>query len=214
MQTGVILLAAGRSRRMQRPKLLLPWADTSIIGHQIWTWTALGARQVAVVCADGDDVMRAELDRLKFSATDRIVNNKPDLGMFSSICCAARWAGWELGLTHWVVTLGDQPHIHAETLRRLLHLAGENADKICQPRAHGHLRHPVIFPAKIFFELQTTRAATLRDFLKSRAADVVGCDVDDPGLDSDIDTPADYERITSSSRPAPSASSAAGCSPR
>src|SRR5208282_5690411 len=40
---GVVLLAAGGSRRMERPKLLLPWGGTSIAGHQIRVWDGLGA---------------------------------------------------------------------------------------------------------------------------------------------------------------------------
>jgi len=30
---GVVILAAGRSARMGRPKLLLPWGGTSVLGH-------------------------------------------------------------------------------------------------------------------------------------------------------------------------------------
>ena len=40
---GVIILGAGASSRMGRPKLLLPWGDTSVIGHLIRQWQALGA---------------------------------------------------------------------------------------------------------------------------------------------------------------------------
>ena len=48
---GVVILAAGRSARMGRPKLLLPWGGTSVLGHLIRQWEALGAKQIAVVCA-------------------------------------------------------------------------------------------------------------------------------------------------------------------
>ena len=40
---GVVILAAGRSARMGRPKLLLPWGETSVLGHLIKQWQALGA---------------------------------------------------------------------------------------------------------------------------------------------------------------------------
>ncbi|HRY59690.1 MAG: NTP transferase domain-containing protein [Verrucomicrobia bacterium] len=40
---GVVLLAAGRSARMGKPKLLLPWGDTSVLGHLIRQWQSLGA---------------------------------------------------------------------------------------------------------------------------------------------------------------------------
>jgi molybdenum cofactor cytidylyltransferase len=46
---GVILLAAGRSRRMGRAKLLLPWGEASVLGHLVSQWRSLGATQLAVV---------------------------------------------------------------------------------------------------------------------------------------------------------------------
>src|SRR5271169_6647644 len=88
---GVVILGAGASSRMGRPKLLLPWKDTTIVGHLIRQWRGLGARQIAVVHRPGDAPLAAELDRLDFPAKDRIVNPQPERGMFSSIVCAAEW---------------------------------------------------------------------------------------------------------------------------
>ena len=70
--------------------MLLPWEGTSVIGHLVCRWRALGAAQVAVVCAADDAAMRADLDRLEFPAADRIFNPDPSRRMFSSILCAAR----------------------------------------------------------------------------------------------------------------------------
>src|SRR5436309_4018491 len=114
---GVVILAAGRSTRMGRPKMLLPWGDTSVIGHLISEWRALEVGQVAVVRAADDAVLQLELDRLGFSLADCILNPTPERGMFSSVQCAARWSGWKAGLTHWAIVLGDQPQISRETLR-------------------------------------------------------------------------------------------------
>ncbi|HOW79579.1 MAG TPA: NTP transferase domain-containing protein, partial [Verrucomicrobiota bacterium] len=71
---GVVLLAAGRSARMGKPKLLLPWGGTSVLGHLIRQWQSLGAAQLSVVCAAGDSALAAELDRLGFPAENRILN--------------------------------------------------------------------------------------------------------------------------------------------
>src|SRR6266576_2739159 len=71
---AAVLLAAGRSSRMGRPKLLLPWGATSVLGHLLDQWQALKSEQIAVVCAADDLLVQAELDRLGFSATDRILN--------------------------------------------------------------------------------------------------------------------------------------------
>jgi molybdenum cofactor cytidylyltransferase len=191
---GVVLLAAGSSFRMQRPKLLLAWGGTSIAGHQIRIWNEFGVGQIAVVCAEGDRAMQSELDRIHCPPENRILNPAAHNGMFSSIRCAARWSGWKAGLTHWAITLGDQPHLRRETLQSLLMFAATHPDKICQPRLKDHFRHPVLMPKTVFVELGTTKATMLKEFLETMPGNVLGCEVDDPGLDQDIDTPADYEK--------------------
>lgn len=196
------MLAAGRSGRMGKPKLLLPWAKTSILGHQIHIWQLLRARQIAVVCAKSDDALQAELNRLSFPATNQILNSQPELGMFSSIRRAAQWQGWKAALTHWVITLGDQPHLRLESLQMLLRFSAAQPDKVCQPRRLGRLRHPVVLPRRFFLQLGETCDGTLKDFLKGIPEDVSGVEIDDAGLDFDIDTPADCERALSDfSRP-------------
>src|SRR6185369_7472750 len=96
---GVVILAAGASSRMGRPKLLLPWGGTSVIGHLLAQWRGLGAEQVSVVCAQANVALDQELNRLQFRPEDRIVNPIPECGMFSSIQCAASWKGWKPTLT-------------------------------------------------------------------------------------------------------------------
>jgi len=140
---GVIILGAGDSVRMGRPKLLLPWGGTSIIGHLISQWQALQAEQIAVVQRPGDQPLNAELDRLNFPAGNRIENPDSKRGMFSSIQCAANWDGWKNNLNFWAVILGDQPHIQSDTLRALLAFQCEHPDAICQPAHGGRARHPL-----------------------------------------------------------------------
>jgi molybdenum cofactor cytidylyltransferase len=189
---GVVMLAAGRSARMGRPKLLLPWGSTSVLGHLLGQWAALGAHHLVVVCAAGDQGIQSELDRLEVAPDQRVINPAPERGMFSSLQCAARWSGWRSGLTHWALVLGDQPHLRAETLRALLDLAAGHPAEVWQPTRGGHRRHPVIVSAKVFAELAGSAATDLREFLRLKM--VAGCPSDDPGLDLDIDRPEDYQR--------------------
>src|SRR6266571_6187375 len=111
---GALILAAGASSRMGQPKLLLPWGKTSVLGHLIAQWQQ--EHQIVVVHAAGDQAIGAALDRLSFPEANRIMNPQPERGMLSSIQCAAAWAGWNRGLTHWAIVLGDQPHLRRETL--------------------------------------------------------------------------------------------------
>jgi molybdenum cofactor cytidylyltransferase len=189
---GVIILAAGRSARMGKPKLLLPWGKTSVLGYLIEEWRALHVKQIAVACATGDLAIQAEMDRLGFPAQDRIINPNPQRGMFSSIQCAAQWPGWQPALTHWAIVLGDQPHLRPQTLRRVLEFSAAQPGRVCQPARQGHGRHPVLLPKAVFRQVAATTATTLKEFLAAEAAQVALCEMDDPGLDLDIDRPEDY----------------------
>jgi len=190
---GVVILAAGASSRMGKPKLVLPWGKTSVLGHLIEQWKQAGG-QIAVVHAAGDQVMDAELNRLDFPVANRIVNPQPERGMLSSIQGAAAWAGWNSGLTHWIIVLGDQPHLRPESLRELIEFAVSHPDKICQPSRRGRPRHPVVLPKEIFEQLKDSRVETLKQFLQDNVSTVALREMDDSGLDLDLDTPADYER--------------------
>lgn len=194
MKLGVVILAAGASSRMGRPKLLLPWEDTTVVGHLLRQWQALGAAQVAIVCAATNTALADELDRLGFPPGNRICNPQPERGMFSSVQCAAGWSGWQPNVTHWVITLGDQPQVRLETLERLVDFAAAHPESICQPSHKGHGRHPVILPAGAFSRLKDSQATNMKEYLGAGGHSVARCEIDDPGLDLDLDEPVDYER--------------------
>jgi molybdenum cofactor cytidylyltransferase len=191
---GVVILAAGRSARMGRPKLLLPWGGTSVLGHLIEQWEALGAKQIAVVWAPGDMGVREEMDRIGFAKENRISNPAPERGMFSSIQSAAQWPGWDAALTHRALVLGDQPHLGPETLRQVLAFSAAHPNRVCQPARGGHGRHPVLLPETVFRQLAASTAATLKEFLAVQPQVLALCEMDDPGLDLDIDRPEDYNQ--------------------
>jgi molybdenum cofactor cytidylyltransferase len=195
---GVIILGAGASSRMGRPKLLLPWRDTTVIGHLLQQWRELGAAQIGIVLRPQDASLAAELDRLCFPRADRIENPQPDRGMFSSILCAANWPGWKDEITTWAVVLGDQPHLRLETLRQLLEFHFANANAVCQLEFDGHARHPVLLPRRAFNELKVSQAKTLKGFLKRTSVRSAQYSVDEPGLALDLNTPEDYQRAQDS----------------
>lgn len=188
---AVLILAAGQSRRMGRPKMLLPWHDTTVLGHLLARWQELYPAQLTVIAAAGDTLLTRELDRLGLPTADRIENPSPETGMFSSVQWAARWPGWKPGLTHWAVVLGDQPHLARETLESMLAWSRRHPAMVCQPTFQGHRRHPVLLPGAIFLKAAKSPAATLKEFLADVPASY--CALGDAGLGLDLDTPADYD---------------------
>lgn len=194
MNFAVVLLAAGASSRMGRPKLLLPWQGTTVLGHLLDTWGELGAAQLAVVTAPSNAPVAAELARAGVLERDCISNPEPERGMMSSIRCAAAWPGWKADLSHFLITLGDQPHVQTSTLRSLLDVAGAHPGQVCQPARGGRPRHPVLFPRELFLQLATTPAENLKQFLLGIPDRRATFESDDSGLEFDLDEPADYER--------------------
>jgi molybdenum cofactor cytidylyltransferase len=190
LRLAAVILAAGRSSRMGRPKLLLPWGKTTILGHLVGEWQRLGAEQIAVVCAESDSTLQTAV-RETGPEVCVICNPAPERGMFSSIRCASQWPGWTSGLTHWAIALGDQPHVRFQTLRTMVEFCAAHPKLVCQPGYRGHTRHPVFLPKQVFMELLASPAAHMKEFLAGR--EVAMCELDEPGLDLDIDRPEDYE---------------------
>ena len=194
MNFAVVLLAAGASSRMGRPKLLLPWHGTTVLGYLLSTWRELGAAQLAVVIAPGNDPLAAEMARAGLGDRDRIPNPKPERGMMSSIRCAAAWPNWTAEVSHFLLTLGDQPQVQTSTLRSLLDFAEAHPGEVCQPARNGRPRHPVLLPSTLFRQLATTPAENLKQFLLIMPDQRAIFESEDTGLDFDLDEPADYER--------------------
>lgn len=194
MNLGVIILAAGKSERMGSPKMLLRWGGTTVLGHLVETWRSLNAAQVTVVHAINDARIWLEMNRLGILPTNRIGNRNQDEGMFGSIHCAACWDGWDSGLTHFAIALGDQPHLPSGMLRKLLHFAAREANSICQPAHLGRPRHPIILPRQLFERLREFNGATMRDFLELHSDSIRTIEFHEAALDLDLDRPEDYER--------------------
>ena len=193
MNFGVVILAAGASQRMGRSKLMLRWRDTTVLGHIRKTWEDLGSRQTCVVHSASDATILSELDRLNHPNGNRIPNPSPEAGMFGSIQCAARWRGWDPDITHWLITLGDQPQIRWDTLKALIEHAYVQPNQICQPALDGRPKHPVFLPAPIFRGLADTDATDFMTCLAAHHDQTALLTASDPGLDFDLDTPADYQ---------------------
>jgi CTP:molybdopterin cytidylyltransferase MocA len=68
--------------------------------------------------------------------------------MFSSLQEASRWTGWLSTLTHWIISLGDQPHIETSTLCVLLNAARKIPRAFASRRLTDETAHPIILPGE------------------------------------------------------------------
>ncbi len=190
--TSAIVLAAGASTRMGRPKALLSAGPRTFIRRILETLQAGGLSDLVVVVRPGEEAVRAEIEAAGARA---VLNPRADAGQLSSLIAgldAVDPPGAELAAI--LVTLVDVPLIEAATVRTLLARAVVSAAPIVRAVHHGRHGHPVIFKRAMFDALRRADPAVGAKAVFA-AVDVEDVEVDDAGVVEDIDTPADYSRL-------------------
>jgi len=189
--TAAIVLAAGLSLRMGRPKLLLELEGRPIIRHAIERVISAGIRRVFVVAGPEHEALAGALEGLPVRF---VVNPTPEAGQGSSVSVGVR--SLPAGTTAVLIALGDQPGVPTEVIPALLEALKLPGKSIAAPRYADGLGNPVLFAASVFPELlalpgdRGARTVVERD--PSRLAQV-----DVPSrMPRDIDTPEDYERLS------------------
>ncbi len=144
---AAVVLAAGGSTRMGRPKLALPIRGVPMIRRAAQAALESGCAEVIVVLGTHGDLYRALLDGLRV----RIVHNpEPGEGMGSSISVG-------VGAVHGdaegaVILLADQPFVTAEAIARLIDAASGGA-RIVASACLATAGPPAYFHRSLFPEL-------------------------------------------------------------
>ena len=212
--TLAIVPAAGSSRRMGRPKLLLPWAATTVLGAVVAALRGAGVEAPLLVlgpASDGAAVAGAAeaepLHAWAAAANLRIAENPhPERGMLSSILAGldALGGGEELARRGEVLLVcpADLPALRASTVRALLAAMQTAGAPLALPRHRGRHGHPLaIAPHLIPAIAHLDPAIGLRQLRDRHAAELLALDVDDPGCVADVDTPADYAGLSVNAGP-------------
>lgn len=184
-----IVLAAGFSRRMGRPKLLLQlqgkpvlrWAVERLLPH---------VEDVVVVTGQDDAPIREALAGLTVRFA---VNPAPQAGQGSSIAVGvAALKPWTRAV---LIALGDQPRIPDPVVPALVEALGRSGKAIVAPVYRGTQGNPVLFSAAVFPELRAlTGDAGARAVVTADPARVERVALDLP-MPPDVDTPEDYARL-------------------
>jgi molybdenum cofactor cytidylyltransferase len=191
-----VILAAGLSTRMGRPKALLRVGpDGPTFVHHIAT--ALlegGVADALVVGRDDDDALRAEVEALG-PPVRFVVNAHADEGQLSSVIAGLNAADHP-GIIALLVTPVDLPLVVPATVRALLDAFSSTRAAVVRATHKGQHGHPVIFARAVFDELRRAdRALGAKSVVQAHARELVDVDVDDPGVLHDLDEPDDYERL-------------------
>jgi molybdenum cofactor cytidylyltransferase len=191
-----IVLAAGQSARMGRPKALLPCppAGRTFVTQIIHVLRDGGVATIAVVGRVHDSDLRREVG----SATPpvRYVENpSPELGQISSLLAGVAFAEAQ-GAGGVLVVPVDMPLIRAETVRAALDAFGVTDEPVLRATYQGRHGHPVIFRADMFPALQSADPTLgARAVLHEDPSRVRNLEVDDPGVLRDFDWPTEYRGL-------------------
>jgi molybdenum cofactor cytidylyltransferase len=142
--TGLVL-AAGGSQRLGRPKQLLPYGSGTLLDHVLDTARACRFDQLLCVIGGGADEVRA---RVRLDGVEVVVN--PEFGEGCSSSIAAALNAVDARCEVLVLMLGDQPGVTAATVASLLAGRGEAPIAACG-YANGR-GHPLAFSRDVFGE--------------------------------------------------------------
>jgi molybdenum cofactor cytidylyltransferase len=183
-----LVLAAGGSSRLGRPKQTLPYGDTTLLGHVLDCARACGFDQLVVALGGGSDDVRAAVD---LGGATVVENRAYGEGCSSSI--AAALGAVDARTDVLVLMLGDQPGVGPTAVRTLLARLGDASLGVC--RYEDGRGHPFAFRRELFGELASLHGDKAVWKLLDRLGDAVA-EVRVPGeVPPDVDTWDDYEAV-------------------
>lgn len=195
-QCGLVLLAAGGSTRMGRPKQLLPVRGRPLIRFMAEAVLAAPVSPVVIVLGAHARKIEPALAGLKLR---RAVNPAWAVGMASSLKVGVEAALDEAPkLSALIIALADQPALPPRHLEQLIARFHQGGRSIVASRTGAEAVPPVLFGAAWFPALCALEGDTgARAIVQRNPADVALVPL---ASNADLDTPADYDRFTRGER--------------
>ena len=187
MTVAGVILAAGESSRMGRDKALLPYAGTTFLEHLARLFLT-HVSKVVVVLGYHADLIRAALPSLP--GLQVALNPNYQAGQLSSLQTGLRAAPAGLVL----LTLVDHPAVAPSTVSAIL--AHPDAPLVI-PRYQNRRGHPILLSRPLIDEiLALPPDAAAKQVVRAHHSEAIFLDLDDPGILRDIDTPADFQHLS------------------
>jgi len=194
---SAVILAAGDSARMGRPKALLQWRGKPFIEHVCDALRRAGVEdRVVVLGRDSHEILSGWTP-----AGEKVaVNPKPEHGQLSSLRAGLLDASQTA--EGYLVCLADQPTVYPETYKKIIDCWLADKQAIVIPRtfraADSRLKrgHPILIPAAhrgLCFEGPLEKG--LHWVTHHPSVRIVDLEVKDPGIILDFDTPEDYAAL-------------------
>jgi molybdenum cofactor cytidylyltransferase len=188
---GAVILAAGESKRMGRPKQLLPIGGQPMLRRVSESVCASGLAQVIVVIGAAAERVEEAISGLPLAV---VRNPLWSEGMSTSL--RAGIGALEAGIRAAIVVLADHPNVTPGLLNRLMECYVRTGAAAVVPTYQGRRGHPVLFDRRLFPDLLRIEGDRGAGSLLDRAGtEVVYLQVDDAAVVQDVDDLDDYAAL-------------------
>lgn len=188
---AALVLAAGESRRMGRPKAFLPVRGTTFIERIVRTLEQTKVDGIVVVLGHEASRMAKRIEHLE---VETVVNENYRLGQLSSLQAGIR-ALEGRDIDGILVHLVDHPFIDQALVNHMIDEFYRSHKLIVVPRYRNRRGHPVIFSKQLFAEFLSAPAEQgAKAVVHAHREDSLEIETGQPGVLIDIDTPEEFRK--------------------
>jgi len=189
---AAVVLSAGESSRMGRPKALLPIEGETFIGRIVGSLKRTQVGKILVVLGHNAGPLAAAIRALP---VEILINPNYQLGQLSSLQVAVLTLLPDPDCDGMLVHLVDHPYIDASLVDRMIRQFYESKKDIVVPRCRGKRGHPVLFSRRLFGELlDAPMDQGAKAVVNAHGDATLEIETDDEGIAVDIDTPELYRQ--------------------
>jgi len=188
---SAIILAAGESKRMGQPKMLLPWGTETVLTHVISIFRKAGVSDILIVTGGAN----RQVEELVSGLTVRVVFNRDyaNTEMLVSIQCGIRALTRQTEAV--LIGLGDQPQVQERSVRKVCDAFNAKRSNLVVPSFQMRRGHPWLVARPLWEEMLLMKSPqSTRDLLNVHQEEIQYVDLDDPNILADLDTPEDYAK--------------------
>lgn len=187
-----IILAAGSSSRMGKPKQLLPWKDTFLLDFIVDKVTKTTNNRIILVLGSNYDIIH---DKLKHKTIDVVFNEEWIKGLGTSIAKGVNTALKDNQPNAILISLADQPSIPLNYFAQMVNFfKGEPEQIIASKYGKNKLGVPALFGADYFDDLMKLNSNKGAKYIIENNMSCV-YELDASDFLSDIDTIEEYKKL-------------------
>jgi CTP:molybdopterin cytidylyltransferase MocA len=186
---NAIVLAAGKSQRMGKPKPLLRFEDKTFLEQIVSVLKLSDVDRITVVLGAEAETIKQSID---LSGTNIVANKEYQKGQLSSLIAGIEDTPKDTEAI--LVCLVDNPFITKEVANQIISKFKETKNAIIVPVFNKERGHPTLFSRSLFSELvKAPPGQGARYVLYSNEEKVLELETSESGVLIGIDTPADYK---------------------